>query len=107
MQVARDQLPDARALESAVVRPQTYAHYQEADISLQAAVLAHGIAESQPFIEGNKRTALEATRVFLRLNGYRIAAPPLLYARWILELSADKTVDELAGQLRDHLESIF
>jgi hypothetical protein len=32
-------------LEGALARPATYAHYQDADISLQAAVLAHGIAE--------------------------------------------------------------
>lgn len=31
------------ALESALERPRTYAHYQHADLALQAAVLAHGI----------------------------------------------------------------
>lgn len=34
-------------LEGALARPATYAHYQDADLALQAAVLAHGIAESQ------------------------------------------------------------
>jgi prophage maintenance system killer protein len=36
---------------------------------MQAAVLAHGIAEGQPFIDANKGTALAALRTFLRLNG--------------------------------------
>ena len=36
------------ALEGALERPRSYAHYQDADLALQAAVLAHGIAESQP-----------------------------------------------------------
>jgi len=39
-------------------------------------VLAHGIAESQPFLDGNKRLALVAMLTFLKANGYRIDAPP-------------------------------
>jgi hypothetical protein len=44
---AGDLLRNRSGLESAFARPQTYAHYEEADLALQAAVLAHGIAESQ------------------------------------------------------------
>jgi prophage maintenance system killer protein len=55
---ALDQLRSRETLEGALGRPQSYAHYEEADLALQAAVLAHGIAETQPFIDGNKRTAL-------------------------------------------------
>ena len=51
---AADQLRDRGGLESALSRPLTYAHYEDADIALQAAVLAHGIAESQTFIDANK-----------------------------------------------------
>ena len=47
-------------LESAVFRPRTFAHYEGADLALQAAALAHGIAEHQALLEGNKRTALAA-----------------------------------------------
>lgn len=54
---AADQLRNRAGLESALARPETYAHYQDADLVLQAAVLAHGIAEGQQFIDGNKRTA--------------------------------------------------
>ena len=39
-----------------MARPATYAHYEKADLALQAAVLAHGLAEGQLFIEGNKRS---------------------------------------------------
>lgn len=55
---------------SYAIAPESYAYYQGADISLQAAYLAHGIAETQPFIDGNKRVALVAMLLFLRLNGY-------------------------------------
>ncbi len=44
---AADQLRNRAGLESALARPETYAHYQDADLALQAAVLTHGIAEGQ------------------------------------------------------------
>jgi hypothetical protein len=37
---ARDQLRNREGLEGALARPVTYAHYQDADLALQAAVLA-------------------------------------------------------------------
>ncbi len=40
---AEDHLRDSSALQGALARPATYAHYQEADIALQATVLA-GVA---------------------------------------------------------------
>lgn len=55
---AGEQLRNRDGLESALARPGTYAHYEDADLALQAAVLAHGIAEGQQFIDGNKRTAV-------------------------------------------------
>jgi hypothetical protein len=55
---AADQLRDQPGLESPLGRSRDYAHYQEADLALQAAALAHGIAESQAFIDGNERLAL-------------------------------------------------
>jgi hypothetical protein len=36
--------------------------------------LAHGIAESQAFLDGNKRLALVAMLTFLEANGYRVEA---------------------------------
>jgi len=57
---AAEQLRDSAGLESALARPSMYAQYPEADLAMQVAVLAHGIAEGQYFLEGNKRTALAA-----------------------------------------------
>ncbi len=53
LQQAADQLRSREGLESALARPQLYAHYEGADLAHQAAVLGHGIAETQPFVEGN------------------------------------------------------
>jgi len=55
-------------LEAALARPASYALYEHADLSLQAAALAHGVAEGQFFIEGNKRVALAALHTFLLVD---------------------------------------
>ena len=67
---------------------------------MQAAVLAHGIAEGQYFIDGNKRVALEAMRLFLLFNGYDITASQSERAAWIIDLSEDGTAEELAARIR-------
>jgi death-on-curing protein len=90
-------------LEGALTRPATYARYEGADISLQAAVLAHGIAESQAFLDGNKRLALVAMLTFLEANGYRVDATDPELASWIIALSRDLEPEQLAEQLRRRL----
>jgi len=99
-QEARDRLRNEIGLQGAHARPRTYAHYQQADIALQAAVLAHGIAEGQHFLEGNKRTALVELRTFLAINGYGIDASQEQRAAWIISLSEAVSIDQLALQIR-------
>ncbi len=71
-QQAADQLRSPAALEGALGRPASYAHYEQADLALQAAVLAHGIAKTQAFLDGNKRVALVSMLTFLEL---KVSAP--------------------------------
>jgi death-on-curing protein len=89
-QQARNQLRDQSGLEGALGRPRAYAYYQDADLALQGAVLAHGIAEGQTFIDGNKRLALLATLTFLELNGYYVEAPETELANWIRSAPAPR-----------------
>jgi len=103
---AADQLRDQAGLESALGRPRNYAHYQEADLALQAAALAHGVAESQAFIDGNKRSALVLMLTFLEINGYEIKATDPELADWIIGLSAGTTPEELAGLIRSRLQAV-
>lgn len=104
-QAAEDQLRGGGRdlLESALARPRTYARYQGADLALQAAVLAEGIAEHQPFIEGNKRMAEATYREFLLLNGYEIEASDEERARWITRLSAPLSSEDLIEELARHI----
>lgn len=103
-------LRDRGLLESAVMRPQFLAHYEDADLFEQAAALAHGISRSQAFVDGNKRAALQAVSIFLRLNGRRLPDDRMPFARLILEV-ADPEIDAeqaeqiLAAWLREHTAS--
>ena len=61
---------DAGLLESAVNRPRNRLAYASQSTLLElAGSLCFGITKNHPFIDGNKRTALLATRAFLKLNG--------------------------------------
>jgi death-on-curing protein len=97
---AADQLRNREGLESTLARPAAYAHYENADLALQAAVLAHGIAEGQQFIDGNKRTALVAMLTFLEINGLGVKASDPELADWILSFSHSTTPEEVARHLR-------
>lgn len=102
-QEAADQLRSRDALEGALGRPASYAHYEDADLALQATVLAHGIAETQSFIDGNKRTALIAMLTFLEINGYRIEATDRELADWILGFSRGATPEDTVEAIRPRL----
>ena len=70
----RHVLRDRGLLESAVARPQASALGTDAypDLVTKAAALLHSLVLNHPFVDGNKRTAVLATLVFLDLNGYVI-----------------------------------
>jgi death on curing protein len=103
---AADQLRSRDALEGALDRPASYAHCEGADLALQAALLAHGIAETQPFADGNKRAALVAMLVFLELSRHRVRATDPELADWILAFSRSGTPHEVAAALRPRLVDI-
>jgi death-on-curing protein len=52
------------------MRPQMAEHHDDADLIRQAALLAVGISQAQAYLDGNKRTAYQATLVFLKVNGH-------------------------------------
>lgn len=90
-------LRDEGALESAVMRPKMAAHYEDADLVYQAALLALGISQAQAFVDGNKRTAFAALKLFLNLNGHDLFVDPLTCARE-LERVAEAEDRRTAGQ---------
>ena len=67
---------DENLLESALVRPQQLFAYGDPapDLAALAASLACALANNHPFVDGNKRTAHVAYRVFLALNDAELRA---------------------------------
>ena len=63
---------DIGLLESALDRPRNQLAYEKTDLFELAATLCVGVTKNRPFIDGNKRTALLATRAFLFLNGFAL-----------------------------------
>ncbi len=64
-------------LESAVNSPMNMKHYaKEKDIFKLAANLAEKIMKNHAFQDGNKRTALLAADMFLKINGYYLQKVP-------------------------------
>jgi death-on-curing protein len=101
---ARKELRAPDRLLAALARPSMYAHYRAADLALRATALVHGIAEGQPFLDGNKRTAELAMTLFLHVNGFELdLAIEVDLAAWILDLSDDLSVEQLADLLRPWL----
>ena len=88
-----DGVRDEGLLESALARPRQKHAYGDPRISELAAAYAFGIARNHPFIDGNKRTALMAAYVFLRLNGVILDASEVDATVTFQDLAAGK-VDE-------------
>jgi death-on-curing protein len=88
-------LRDEGLLDSAVMKPQTAAYYEGADLTHQAALLAIGISQNQPFVDGNKRTAYAALDTFLKINGQQYDSDPIELSKQ-LERVAERT-----GSLRE------
>ena len=90
-------------IESALARAQNLSSYAAPDIFDLAAAYGHGLARNHGFIDGNKRTAYVVTRLFLRLNGYDLSAPPVERVI-IFERLGKGTIgqNDLAAWLRKH-----
>ena len=102
-------LRDEGRLESAVMRPRTAAHYEQADLVRQAALLAVGISQAQAFLDGNKRTAYQAADTFLWINGLAFVGDPPELARLLERVAErpgelDQATDEFEAWLRARVD---
>ena len=97
-------LRDANLLESALSRPLNLAACGSPDVCALAAAYGYGISRNYAFIEGNKCTALVATELFLRLNGWRLIVSDADCALTMLSLaSGELSEDDFAAWLRSHV----
>lgn len=97
----QDGVRDPWALESAVIHPRNVFYYAQGDLFDVAAAYAFHLAESQAFLDGNKRTGIAVALVFLRLNGVTVLrATEELYAAMIAIAEKRMGKPELAALLR-------
>ena len=99
-------LRDRGLLESAAARPQASAFGADAypDLAAKAAALLHSLVLNHPFIDGNKRTAVLATLVFLDLNGYVVRWDQREALDFMLRLAQHQVeLDDVIAFLRDRM----
>jgi death on curing protein len=101
-------LRDRGALESAIAMPQASfgGQFLHDDVFEMAAAYAFHIAENQPFLDGNKRTALDAAIVFLGLNGYLVLDPDEKLYDAMIDLSSGAMNKKQLGILLKSLSTI-
>ena len=96
-------LRDEGMLESALDRPRNKWTSKQAELAELAAAYAFGIARNQPFVDGNKRTALLALYTFLGVNDIEFDVPEAEAASIILSLAAGEVSEEsLTRWIRDN-----
>jgi death-on-curing protein len=59
-------------------------------LAKKAAFLLYNIIMLHPFVNGNKRTAYELVKLFLRLNGYQIDSNPGKAYQFLVDVASDK-----------------
>lgn len=97
------QVRDFGLLSSAVVRPATVAFGQEAypDLWTKAAALLHSVRMNHALIDGNKRLAWAAARVFLALNEVPIQDVDVDQAEALVMSVASGTLTEVSDIARE------
>lgn len=96
---------DSGALQSAVGRLESGFY---ADAIEEAAALFESLSQDHPFLDGNKRTAITATAVFLLINGSRLLFDDLEAYNWLIGLYESGRVNKSTIELwlRQHSEQI-
>lgn len=101
------QVRDLGLLASAAARPRTSVFGDDAYPSLteKAAAICQSVVRNHALVDGNKRLAWSATRVFLLINGHDIAygiddAEELILGAARGELDAPAIATDLAAHLR-------
>ena len=97
----KEGIRDISLLSSAVAMP--YATFSEEylhrDIYEMAAAYAFHICQNHAFIDGNKRTALASSLVFLELNGISIADPEEKLYEALMNIASGKLSKESFAEI--------
>ena len=83
---------DFGLLESALAQPEASfaGEWLHQDLYEMAAAYAYHLCQNQPFVDGNKRTALACALVFLELNGATLTDPKGVLRGAMLRIASNK-----------------
>lgn len=86
-----DGIRSTELLQSAIAQPfaSVGGEFLHATIFEMAAAYLFHICQNHPFLDGNKRSALQACDVFLFLNGYDLVADEDEVAQMVLSIAND------------------
>jgi death on curing protein len=103
-----DGIRDESLLDSALAKPQNvFAYAESPSVFTLAASYAFGIARNHAFIDGNKRTALVVSILFLNRNGWDIEARrEEVYYTYLNLAAGSVSEEELAAWFRAHAVEI-
>jgi death-on-curing protein len=94
---------NATTIASAIERARWGPFLAPPDLFDRAALLLRGLCEDHPFADGNKRTAFEATDLFLLANGSGVGATADEVHTFMLEVAQGQhDVPSIAAWLRAH-----
>jgi death-on-curing protein len=96
---------DLGMLLSALGRPQATFDGNELypDLFSKAAALMDSLVRNHPFVDGNKRTAITAAALFLRLNHWRLVVENSEMVRFTLACAQSQcSLDEITGWFRQY-----
>jgi death on curing protein len=99
-------LTNPAGLDSALTRPFTSFGGVDLfpDLVTKISVLIHTIISFHPFVDGNKRVALVAADVCLRLNGFRLVPSTEIEPFFWSIARGEKEVEAIAQWLKAHVE---
>jgi death-on-curing protein len=100
---------DRNLLDSALARPRNMFAYAEKALTMAdlAAAYAVGISSNHPFVDGNKRTAMQVAFVFLEFNGFPVTASQEEACLTFLGVAAGEITEaELAFWFAEHIQAL-
>ena len=100
---------DQGALESAIAQAEAGfgGEYLHAYPFGMAAAYAFHIAENQPFVDGNKRTAIDSALTFLEGNGISVEDSDMRLYRAMIAISARRLTKQGLAALFEHLSQKY
>lgn len=98
-----DGVRDMALLEFAMAQPESAfsGHWLHADLFEMAAAYAFHLCKNHPFLDGNKRAALDAALIFLESNGVSILANKALVGVMLSVAEGKMNKKELAQVFRN------